>query len=116
MPRACAAGHSWGQRRPRRPAGGGARDGVEPAGLLARVRRLLAVQPRHGELQVLHRGAVPDGVPLHVQGQVLPCALQLASYLDQSHERHQRAVSCHAFQLIPRSLACKAVTLVLFTS
>lgn len=90
MPRACAAGHSWGQRRPRRPAGGGARDGVEPAGLLARVRRLLAVQPRHGELQVLHRGAVPDGVPLHVQGQVLPCALQLATSINLMRDTNEQ--------------------------
>jgi hypothetical protein len=40
---------------------------------------VLAVQPRHGQLQVLRvrAGAVPHGVPLHVQGQVLPGAIQL---------------------------------------
>ena len=66
-------------RRPGAAGGGGARDGVEPPGLLARVRGVLAVQPRHGQLQVLRvrAAAVPHGVPLHVQGQVLPGAIQL---------------------------------------
>jgi hypothetical protein len=75
-------GRQEGRRRRRQRAaagGGGARDGVEPPGLLARVRGVLAVQPRHGQLQVLRRraAAVPHGVPLHVQGQVLPGAVQL---------------------------------------
>jgi len=67
------------QGRPGAAGGGGARHGVEPPGLLARVRGVLAVQPRHGQLQVLRvrAAAVPHGVPLHVQGQVLPGALQL---------------------------------------
>lgn len=67
------------QGRPGAAGGGGARHGVEPPGLLARVRGVLAVQPRHGQLQVLRvrAAAVPHGVPLHVQGQVLPGAIQL---------------------------------------
>ena len=69
------------QGRPGAAGGGGARHGVEPPGLLARVRGVLAVQPRHGQLQVLRvrAAAVPHGVPLHVQGQVLPGALQLTT-------------------------------------
>jgi hypothetical protein len=77
---AAAAGEEkQGRRRRASAGGGGARDGVEPPGLLARVRGVLAVQPRHGQLQVLRgrAAAVPHGVPLHVQGQVLPGALQL---------------------------------------
>ena len=72
--------------------GGGARDGVEPAGLLARVRGVLAVQPRHGQLQVLRgrAAAVPHGLPLHVQGQVLPGALQLADRRDEATASGQR--------------------------
>jgi hypothetical protein len=79
------AGERGGRGRRRLAAaagGGGAHDGVEPAGLHARVRGVLAVQPRQGELQVLRRGAgaLPHGVPMHVQGQVLPRAIQLAHH------------------------------------
>lgn len=77
--RLAAGEEKQGRRRRASAGGGGARDGVEPPGLLARVRGVLAVQPRHGQLQVLRRraAAVPHGVPLHVQGQVLPGAVQL---------------------------------------
>lgn len=46
-------------------------DGIEPAGLHARVRAVHAMQEGDGELQVLDR-VVPGGLSVHVQGQVLP--------------------------------------------
>lgn len=52
-------------------------DGVELAGLLARVRAVLPVQEGDGELQVLDRRVMSDRVPVHVQGEILPCPFQL---------------------------------------
>jgi hypothetical protein len=44
---------------------------------------------------VLHRGAVPDGVPLHVQGQVLPCALQLATSINLMRDTNEQCRAMH---------------------
>ncbi|KAK4758356.1 hypothetical protein SAY87_019657 [Trapa incisa] len=44
----------------------------EPPGLLTRVRAVHAVQAGDGQLRVHHHGVVPRGLPLHVQGQILP--------------------------------------------
>jgi len=61
--------------------GGAARggDGVPAAGLRARVRAVLPVPARHGELPVRAAGlrVVPRRLPLHVPRQVLPRPLPL---------------------------------------
>lgn len=59
-------------------AGNGALpDGVEPAGLLARVRAVQPLPESDGELQHMRRRVVPRRLPLHVQWQILPHSFKL---------------------------------------